>query len=143
MKVQAPTRCYECGGTVELRSGSGRTMPYRNIAALELPAEIVIPTCASCGEMFMSERLTSEIEDALQDRYEAALRARVLSALDALQLEIPQQELESVLGLSQGYLSKIRKKKTTPMIASLLLLLADDPRSNVERLRKAWAHSPV
>lgn len=139
MKRRAPMRCYECGGAVELRAAPGRTMPYRNMTALELPADLELPTCTSCGEMFLNERLTDKVDAVLEEKYDDAVRARVLTALEALQHEVPQQALESLLGLSQGYLSKIRKKKTTPMIASLLLLLADDPKANVERLRRAWA----
>lgn len=138
MKLKAPTKCYECGGTVELRTGAGRTMPYRNMPAVELPADLPIPTCASCGEQFVNERLAEKVDGALASRYEEAVRERVLAALEALRHEIPQRALEQLLGLSQGYLSKIRKKKASPMIASLLLLLADDPKGNVERLRSAW-----
>ena len=134
-------RCYECGGTVELRAKAGRTMPYRNMAAVSLPDDLALPTCTSCGEMFLNERFASKVEDALEARYDAEVRGRVLGALDVLQKEIPQQTLESLLGLSQGYLSKIRKKKTSPMIASLLVLLADDPKANVERLRSAWTRT--
>ena len=138
MKRGYPKRCYECGGSVVLKTGEGRTMAYRNIPALEIPSTLAIPTCAACGEEFYNEELTEELEQALSKRYAEEVHRRVVEALDTLAPEVSQQSLENILGLSQGYLSKVRKKKTSPMIASLLLLLADDPQKNVKRLEDAW-----
>lgn len=49
-------------------------------------------------------------------------------ALDRLQHAISQRDLERLLGLSAGYLSKLKSgKRTSGPLAAVLLLLAFDP----------------
>ena len=64
-------RCYECGGNVISQAQPGRTMPYKNIPALELPAALEIPTCESCGETFFDEQLDKRVDVALEAAFKA------------------------------------------------------------------------
>jgi hypothetical protein len=50
MSELKPRRCRECGeGTIRPLAKAGRTMPFRNLAALPVPATLSIPTCDHCG----------------------------------------------------------------------------------------------
>jgi hypothetical protein len=74
------------------------------------------------------------------------LRARARDAIRALCPEhIGQRELERLLGLSPGYLCRLRSLKgvSTPsaaMVSTLALLAADPARIN--ELRQYWAQPP-
>lgn len=50
--------CDVCGGEVYLEVGEGRTRsPLRDpTAKVALPSDFPVATCASCGEMFLSEQ---------------------------------------------------------------------------------------
>jgi hypothetical protein len=111
---------------------------YRNIEALEAPADLEIETCVACGEEYLDEPTSERLDAALAERYAEEVRRHAVAALDKLVERIPQQQLERLLGLSQGYLSRIRREPTSALVANLLILLAEDP-DRMESLRKAWA----
>jgi hypothetical protein len=74
------------------------------------------------------------------------LRARARDAIKTLCPDhIPQRELERLLGLSPGYLCRLRSLKgtSTPSAAmvSTLALLARDP-ARINELREYWAQPP-
>jgi len=60
--------CPACGGEVCLQGGAGRLRHYRD-AVLELPAEMLIPTCQLCGETWVDGVLVDRIDAALAQRY--------------------------------------------------------------------------
>lgn len=71
------------------------------------------------------------------------LRARARSALRSLcPKQLSQRELERMLGLSQGYLCRLRATKgdavPSASLVSLLALLAQEP-SRIDELREYWA----
>lgn len=62
-------RCVECGeGTVRALSKEGRRSPFRNMAAIAIPADFPIPTCDQCG----AERIDGPTAEALDEVFEAA-----------------------------------------------------------------------
>jgi len=68
-------RCCECGeGTIKLLTKAGRRRAYKQFAALEVPAELAIPTCDHCG----AEWYNDEHADAF-DAAVAALHGRLLA----------------------------------------------------------------
>jgi hypothetical protein len=52
-------------------------MPYRNIPDLEVPADVAIPTCDSCGEQWLDANASARLDDALQSAYQAVLASKV------------------------------------------------------------------
>ena len=49
-------KCLHCGGnTVRPRKRPGRTVHYKTIAALPLPADLPIPTCSRCQAEYLDE----------------------------------------------------------------------------------------
>lgn len=129
--------CPQCGeGSIEPCAVAGRRTPFKNIPDLEIPASVSIPTCDACGEEWYDARTTEVLQEALQSAYQEALAAKATAAVETLKAHYTQQELERRLGLSGGYLSKIKggKDVSSPLVA-LLVLLAQDP-GRLQELRE-------
>ena len=127
---EPPRKCVKCGGnTVRLRMRPGRTIHYRNITALAVPETIPIPTCSRCHAEYIDEETASALERALQEVYSTALRQRAREAIDILTQHSSQRRLELLLGLSQGYLCRIKEGKGQPSatLCTLLGLLSLEP----------------
>jgi hypothetical protein len=136
--------CPACAkGKVAARGGKGRSFPYKQVPALAIDDAFEIPTCDSCGEMFISATLAKRLDAHLERRYQLLLGEVVRSAILKISAEAPQQELEQLLGLSHGYLSKLRngKKEPSPALVGELMMLAESPRKRVGELRRHWAEA--
>jgi len=134
--------CPSCNkGEVKDISGLGRRMHFRTIPDLEVPVDIAIPTCTNsdCGEEWLDRTVATRVDEAMKAAYQAALTSKAEEAISKLKKKTPQRDLERLLGLSAGYLSKLKhgKETTAPLVATLMLL-ASDPR-RVEELRSLWA----
>ena len=135
-------KCIRCGvNAVKPRTGKGRTTRYRTMPFLPIPDAVLIPACASCGCEYLDEKTCEELSPLLHTVYLACLRTRVRLALDILSQHIPQRHLEQLLGLSQGYLSRLRAGagNPSPELVSHLALLCDDAPRSLERLQRFWA----
>jgi len=133
--------CPACnkGSIVDLKK-PGRRTPYRNIPDLEIPAELAIPTCDHCGEEWVDAATSARLDDALKEAYQSVLPAKVENALRQLtEAGVTQQELERLLGLSVGYLSKLKSgKETSTQLIGMLMMLAAEPSVRVDELRELW-----
>lgn len=122
----SPLECPVCGGTVELRASEPGARAYRNIERLMVPS-VELPICSKCGEEWLDKGATERLNEALEDAYAKALQERAEWALGRLEHAISQRELERLLGLSVGYLSKLKAgKRTSGSLTAALLLLAND-----------------
>lgn len=132
--------CPECGqGEIRRASLGGRRMRFRQIPDLELPVSVEGPVCSHCGELWMDAETTKAVAAALETEWSAAVREKARDAIDRLNKRVPQRELESLLGMSPGWLSKIKGgRETSATTAAALILLANEP-SRVEELRASWA----
>jgi len=134
--------CPACGkGRVVPRGGKGRSFPYKQVPALEIADDFEIPTCDACGEMFIGAALAKKLDAHLERRYARLLAAAVKSAIKKIAEHARQRELEQLLGLSHGYLSKLRngKKEPSPALVGELMMLAENPRKRIVELRRHWA----
>lgn len=113
-------------------------MPYRNAPKLALPGDLELPTCEKCGEIYLDATASRRVDTALESAYAERLAEIALDALARLRGTISKKDLEVSLGLSQGYLSKLSRKPTSPVLVSLLALLAEDPVRGLEVVRKLW-----
>ena len=118
----------------------GRTAHYRNMTALPVPADLPIPTCGRCFDEYLDEEAAPTIQAALAAAYTGELRRRVRQAIDALMKVISQRKLELLLGLSQGYLSRLRAglSNPSPELVSHLALIACDPKPRLSELHRYW-----
>lgn len=121
----------------------GRTMRYRNMEALALPVEVPILTCSRCSAEVLDAETQSILAPLLREAYQDTLRRRVRRAIDKLMPCISQYRLERLLGLSQGYLSRLRSGAGNPSseLVSHLAILAKDPRVRIEELQRYWAEA--
>lgn len=114
-------------------------MRYRGVE-VRLPAQVVVPTCGRCRCAFLDAATRQLLEPILRAGYQQVLRERVRVAIDALMGHISQRRLERLLGLSQGYLSRLRSGSgnPSPELVSHLALIANDPPGRLGELQRFW-----
>jgi hypothetical protein len=133
--------CPECGTrTVEPRALPGRTLPYRNFPALPIPAELVLPTCTRCGDIRIGAKEAELLDAALERAAQETLASLGRQAIEAIQEVATQRDVEARLGLSPGYLSKVKRGREVPSAAlvSALVLLAVRP-NRLKELEGVWS----
>lgn len=137
-------RCAECGGDVRPVTAPGRFYRH-NTMLLELPEDVAVPTCSNCGEEYIDRALAARIDETLGAQYRDALKAKVQNALETLAPYIRQNKLEALVGVSHGYLSKLKsgEKEPSAQLVALLEMLANDPRRRVLELEAVWGGDPM
>ncbi len=141
--ISWPIHCPTCGkGEVRPVAQSGRKARYKNMAALPLPDDLAIPTCSTCGEEWIDRVTADAIDVALEHEYQERLRLLAVGSLEKLSANrVTLRRLERILGLSHGYLSKIRSGASRPSAAlvSCLYLLASDPECRLREMEESFA----
>ena len=111
-------------------------MRYRNIAALPIPADFPIPTCGRCAAEYLSRATCDHLAPLLLRSYQAALRSAAAKLVTAATAKISQRRLEALLGVSQGYLSRLKSQSGQPssiLVALLHLLTQPGAAAELER----------
>jgi hypothetical protein len=113
-KVEAGIPCYFCGeGTIAPRNLRGSVLQYRDEREIPVEADVFVPTCDACGESLLNDETSKALDAVLEPAYRRLrgerLRHELSRALSTL--EITQADLERLLGLSPGYVSKLLKGK--------------------------------
>lgn len=111
-------------------------MRYRNILALPIPADFPIPTCGRCAAEYLGPPTCERLAPLLLSSYQAALRIAASKLVTAATANISQRKLERLLGLSQGYLSRIKAQDGQPsaiLVALLYLLCKPGTAAELER----------
>lgn len=137
-----PTVCCRCGASAVVKStGVNRTIPYRTLPALPLPSDLVIACCKRCKTLFPEQSEPDELRLRLQALYVESLQSRIRTALAVLKQSISQRRLELLLGVSQGYLSRLKAGAGNPSseLVLLLALLSLDPEKQLANLQQFWA----
>lgn len=140
MKKRKEFRCVECGeGRVRPLAKAGRQTRHKTMT-LELPADLEVPTCDRCGAEWYDDTTAREVDEALEGIYRHELRERVRAAIDTLTEHVSQRKMERMLGLSHGYLSKLRNGAVdpSPELVGNLALLARDPKKRIRELIEYW-----
>ncbi len=136
-------RCVQCReGMVRATTGPGRTTWIGNLRELPIPDDIATPVCDSCGAEYIGDEAVL-VTEAARPLYEARLRELAAEAVDVLlRAGTRSGDLERLLGLSQGYLSRVRSGKApSEGLALLLMLLAEKPRAHLAEARRLWARA--
>ena len=137
-----PTVCCRCGANAVVKSrGVDRTIPYRTLPALPVPSDLVIACCKRCKSLFPEQSAPDELRLRLQALYVESLQSRIRTALAVLKQRISQRRLELLLGVSQGYLSRLKAGAGNPSseLVLLLALLSLDPEKQLANLQQFWA----
>lgn len=132
--------CKACNqGEILDRAVAGRQTRYRCVPDLEIPADVAIPTCTHCGTEYLDAAAAQRLDEGLKDAFQRVLSKKMDSSLEALRPHIAQRDLERLLGLSGGYLSKLKggKETSAPLVAALMLL-SSEPAMRLVELREAW-----
>lgn len=132
--------CGECGRrAVAPRAVAGRTFPWKQFASLPVPETVEIPTCSNCGTEWIDRRTAEQLDEDLSRAAASRLSALGREAIELLGASFNQRDLEVQLGLSAGYLSKVKHGKETPSasLVALLALLAARP-SRLEQVAHVW-----
>ncbi len=133
--------CPACdAGHLRPVAKAGRRMPLKQIPDLEIPADVAMPTCDRCGAEILGDPELAALGAAMNAAYVQALSAKSEDAIRELAGAIPQRELERLIGVSAGYVSKLKHAQAEPRgpLTALLMLLADDTRL-IDRLRDLWS----
>jgi DNA-binding transcriptional regulator YiaG len=132
--------CPACDvGHLRLVAKSGRRMPLKQIPDLEIPSDFAIPTCDRCDAEIIGDKELATLDTVMKATYADALSKKSEQAIRDLNEAIHQRELERLIGVSAGYVSKLKHSQAEPSgpITALLMLLAAEPRL-IDRLRELW-----
>lgn len=140
MRRSVERRCRECGGQIRAVARAGRRAAFRHVPALPVPSDLPIPTCRRCGREYLDARTARLLDNGLEVSYRKLLRGKFERALKAVAREATQARLEQLLGLSQGYLSKVKsgERDPSPELVGELHVLARDPRRRLQELERCW-----
>lgn len=133
--------CGECGNrTVVPLAVAGRTSPFRQFGALPIPADFQVPTCSTCGAEWYDRKTSEQLDAVLAEAANQQLARLATEAIEHLAQVMNQRDLEVQLGLSAGYLSKVRHGKERPSapLVALLSLLATRTR-RIGEVERVWA----
>jgi len=101
--------CLTCGeGNFRPANAKGQVMFYRD-AEVELREDIDLPTCDNCGEHKLGEEDSEELDEALEKSYREQRREEQREVIESVTKKLAQTEVEHILGLSAGYISKAKR----------------------------------
>lgn len=131
--------CPVCGErALEMRQGPGRMMKHR-LLEVEVAPEFALPECGSCGARPINWKTAELLDPVLEKAYQQKLSALIAADIELLAKVKPLYEWERELGLSAGYLSKVRNEKApSAQLVALVRLLANEPNRRAE-LADLWA----
>lgn len=138
--------CPRCGAhPLHLQTAPDRVIAHRNMPALPIPEHVQLLHCGGCGRWYRDVAEAAALHSILDGEYRRVLRARVRLAIEALSRSISQRRLEHLLGLSQGYLSRLKAGagNPSPELVSHLALLAKDPRVRLAEIEAFWSKPDV
>ncbi|OGQ81276.1 MAG: hypothetical protein A2289_04300 [Deltaproteobacteria bacterium RIFOXYA12_FULL_58_15] len=136
-----PRQCGECGkGKIRKVKKAGRTARYKTMQRIEIPKSFEIPTCDHCGTEWLDQKTASALDKVLEAWYRLELSHRVRESIDKIAQRRPQRRIEELLGLSHGYLSKLKSgdRDPSPELVSQLALIAREPEKRIKELEEYW-----
>jgi len=142
-KARSQIKCPKCNAKMVRRGRAGRTAAFRNLAALELPADFPIPMCIRCRHEFLDQEAWEALRPLHEAAYRRVLTRRIQAAISELGKVTSQKRLEQLLGLSQGYLSRLLHGAgvPSPELVSNLAILANDPQTRLRELERYWGEA--
>jgi DNA-binding transcriptional regulator YiaG len=132
-------KCFSCDeGTIAQRNARGQIVGYRDERAIPIEADLIVHLCDHCGEMLLDADAAARLSAVLEPSYRRLKVRRVMEAVDGIRaaLDISQRDLERLIGVSDGYISKLRHGRRVPDATTLRLLhlINADPHAAVRRI---------
>ena len=112
-----PMPCFTCGeGTLALRDMQGHAVRYRDLVKVTIAESFVVPGCNRCSEMLLDGPQTRRLGEILQVAHTAERQRQMQEAVSQFisSRGTTQGIAERLLGLSQGYLSKLLYGERVP-----------------------------
>jgi len=132
-------RCTICGELVVNASIKGEKHRFHAMLIRALN-DIVVPTCNGCKRTYLDKNTATIVDNHLRQIYTAELQRRATALITGLMTLTTQWKLEWLLGLSSGYLSKIKNGKKSPSatLVAALALISIDPQKRMSELEDFW-----
>ena len=107
--MTASKNCEVCGHTVEPRASAGRVHEYRRGLSLPIPDSFSIPTCAHCGDIYLSEEGYEALADAQKPAFIEWQKAHLAELVRVLQERhhVRIRDIERACGVTGTYLSHL------------------------------------
>ena len=86
------------------------------------------------------------IDDELEKVYRTTLRLRLDQCMALIsEAKVTMRQVEVALGLSEGYLSKVKQGRSepSPILISGLCLVAEDAKARMATLETLWGENPA
>ncbi len=124
-----------CGGEIRPTNIRGERWPYRDAVDLLIDEDLFMPVCAACGEMMLDEGDSKRLDEVLQRAYEEHRHKATEQLIVCItrDFNITQGEIEQILGMSTGYISKVkrREKMLSAQAFRTLFMLSEEPYTMV------------
>lgn len=118
----------------------GEKWPYRDEPGMLVVRDHVLFQCSECAEGALDEAETEALETVLAESYAALRTERQKQLIQTLtgDFDLRQGDIEHLLGVSAGYLSKAQHqgKVLSPATYRLLFLLSRNPYEVAHELAK-------
>lgn len=133
-------RCALCEKGTVTPVATQTPMPHAHVTALKPAWPVNVPTCDHCHEQFINTATARALDAALEAALQA-LQARLVSqAIERLGTVRTQRQWEKRLGLSPGYLSRLKTgKEGSVVLTTLLGLLAQAPARQWQQVEALWS----
>lgn len=133
-------RCPLCEKGKVSPLASQEPMPFRHVACLKPAWPVRVPTCDRCHERFFDTATARSLDEALEAALATLNRTIVEGAIERLASVHTEREWEKRLGLSPGYLSRLRAgKESSVALTALLGLLSRSPERQWKHLEQLWS----
>ncbi|MFZ5440932.1 MAG: hypothetical protein ACOZQL_13065 [Myxococcota bacterium] len=138
-----PKKCPACERGVLVGKPTREAMPFRHAPAVMPAWPVEVPTCTECGERFLDAKTAKAWDEALEEGLAAHQRRLLAAAVERLSSVRMQREWEKRLGLSPGYLSRLKAgKECSVPLATLLAILAEAPEVAWDQVGRLWSETP-
>lgn len=141
-------KCFSCDeGTIARRNARGQIIGYRDEREVPIEADVIVHLCDHCGEMLLNADAAARLDAVLEPSYRRLKVRRVMEAVEGIRaaLDISQRDLERLIGVSDGYISKLLHGRRVPDATTLRLLhlIHADPHAAVRRISEIAEIGPV
>lgn len=134
--------CSGCGSRrLRTERRLGRTVPYRAIPQMPVPASFAVPRCQDCGLDQFTHEVMRRLMPELKPLYQKLLRDQAQRLIAKITPHCSMRQLAVMLGLSVDYISRIKCAVKAPSgeLICQLALLASNPPERLQELRTFWS----
>jgi hypothetical protein len=125
---------------VRLVAEPGRRTTYKFLE-LDVPADLGVPACDRCEVEWHNDTTAAVFDEAMEQVFRRELATIAQRALDRIDAAgVRQSDVERAIGLSPGYLSKIKRgeRAPEPALVAQLAIISMDPDARLADAQRVW-----